>query len=87
MDLKILNSSKDEMEVELGSLTIAEILRVYLNKDSDVIFAAWKREHPTKKPILKVKTKGKTAKKAISDAVSSITKDLDKFEKDFVGMK
>ncbi|MBR9702057.1 hypothetical protein GOV13_03985 [Candidatus Pacearchaeota archaeon] len=87
MDLKILNSSKDEIEVELGSLTIAEILRVYLNKDSDVIFAAWKREHPTQKPILKVKTKGKTAKKAINDAVSSITKDLDKFEKDFIGMK
>lgn len=87
MDLKIINSSKDEIEVELGSLTMVEILRVYLNKDSAVSFAAWKREHPTKKPILKVKTKGKTAKKAINDAVVAITKDLDNFEKDFVGMK
>ena len=87
MEINILKSSKDEIEVELGDLTIAEILRVYLNKDSSVTFTAWKREHPTKNPILAVKTKGKTAKKAISDAVNSITKDLDKVESDFKKMK
>lgn len=87
MELKILNSSKDEMEVELDSLTIAELLRVYLNKDSSVTFAAWKREHPTKNPIMLIKTKGKTAKKAFNDAVSEIEKDLDKFEADFKKMK
>ena len=87
MEIKIINSSKDEIEAEIGSLTLAEILRVYLNKDSAVTFAAWKREHPTKNPILKVQTKGKTAKKAINDAVSAITKDLDNFEKDFSKMK
>ncbi|MFH1151713.1 MAG: RpoL/Rpb11 RNA polymerase subunit family protein, partial [Nanoarchaeota archaeon] len=75
------------IEVELDNLTMVEILRVYLNKDSAVSFAAWKREHPTKNPVLKVKTKGKTAKKAINDAVNSITKDLDNFEKDFLKMK
>jgi len=83
MEINILKSSKDEIEVELENLTIAEILRVYLNKDSSVTFAAWKREHPTEKPILKVKTKEKTAKKAIKDSVNSITKDLDKLESDF----
>jgi DNA-directed RNA polymerase subunit L len=87
MDIKVLNSSKDEIEVELDSLTIAEILRVYLNQDSSVSFAAWKREHPTEKPILLVKTKGKTAKKAVNDAVSAITKDLDKVESDFKKLK
>ena len=87
MEIKIINSSKDEIEAEIGNLTIAEILRVYLNKDSDVSFAAWKRTHPTQNPILKVQTKGKTAKKAINDAVSAITKDLDSFEKDFLNMK
>ena len=65
MELTILKSSKDKVEVELGNLTIAEILRVYLNKDSFVTFTAWKREHPTEKPALLVKTKGKTAKKAM----------------------
>ena len=87
MEINVLKSSKDEIEVELGSLTIAEILRVYLNRDSSVTFVAWKREHPTEKPVLLVKTKGKTAKKAISDAVSAITKDLDKLESDFKKLK
>ncbi|MEK6840466.1 MAG: RpoL/Rpb11 RNA polymerase subunit family protein [Nanoarchaeota archaeon] len=85
--LEILKISKDEIEARIGSMTLVEILRVYLNKDSSVSFAAWKREHPSEKPILKVTTKGKTAKKAISDAVASIIKDLDKTEEAFKKMK
>ena len=87
MEMKVLKSSKDEIELEVDNLTIVEILRVYLNKDSSVSFAAWRREHPTKSPILLVKTKGKTAKKAITDAVNSITKELDKVEDDFKKLK
>ncbi|MBS3094543.1 hypothetical protein J4474_02660 [Candidatus Pacearchaeota archaeon] len=87
MELKILKNSKDEIEVELGNLTLVEILRVYLNKDSAVTFTAWKRNHPTEKPILVVNTKGKTAKKAIDDAVKAITKDLDKVLDDFKKLK
>ncbi len=87
MEINILKSSKDEIELEIENLTIAEILRVYLNKDANVSFTAWRREHPTKKPILLVKTKGKTAKKAIDDAVAEITKDLDKLEAEFKKMK
>ncbi|MCK5149575.1 hypothetical protein KAJ87_01470 [Candidatus Pacearchaeota archaeon] len=87
MELNILKNSKDEIEVEFESLTIVEILKVYLNKDSSVTFAAWKRKHPTEKPILLVKTKGKTAKKAINDAISSITKELDNLESDFKNLK
>ena len=87
MEIEILKSSKEEIEVRLENLTLVEILRVYLNKDSGVSFAAWKREHPSEKPILKVVTKGKTAKKAIADAVKEITKDLDKIQGDFKKMK
>ncbi len=87
MEFRILKSDKEEIEIELESLTIAEIMRVYLNKDSSVVFAAWKRIHPTEKPILKVKTKGKAVKKAINDAIAGITKDLDKIESDFKKMK
>jgi len=87
MEINILKSSKDEIEIELENITIAEILRVYLNKDDNVNFAAWRREHPTEKPVLLVKTKAKTAKKAINDAVSAITKDLDKLESDFKKLK
>jgi DNA-directed RNA polymerase subunit L len=87
MEIKILKSDKEDLELELESLTIVEILRVYLNKDSSVVLAAWKRDHPTKNPVLKVKTKGKAAIKAVKDAISELTKDLDKVEKDFEKIK
>jgi len=87
MELKILTNSKEELEVELENLTLVEILRVYLNKDPSVVLAAWRRDHPTEKPILKIKTKGKTAKKALSDAISATSKDLDRVEEDFKKMK
>ncbi len=87
MELNIIKESKEEIGIEFDNVTLAEILRVYLNKDSNVKFAAWKREHPTENPRLLVKTKGKTAKKAVNDAVSAITKDLDKVLADFKKMK
>jgi DNA-directed RNA polymerase subunit L len=85
MEIKIINDDKEDLNVEVSSLTIVEILRVYLNKDSNVEFAAWKREHPTKNPILSVR--GKNPKKSLKDAVSAITKDLDKIERDFEKIK
>jgi len=87
MEINVLESSKDQVKVEINSLTIAEILRVYLNKDSSVVLAVWKREHPTKNPILTVQTKGKAAKKAVDDAVSAITKELDSVAADFKKLK
>ena len=87
MEINVLKNSKEEIEIEVDNLTIVELLRVYLNKDSSVSFAAWRREHPTKKPVLKVQTKGKTAKKAIADAVNAVTKELDKIESEFKKLK
>ncbi|MBS3070928.1 hypothetical protein J4407_01345 [Candidatus Pacearchaeota archaeon] len=87
MEVNVLKSSKEEIELELGNITVAEILRVYLNKDDSVEFVAWRREHPTKKPVLVVKTKGKAAKKAVNDAIQDIVKELDKIESDFKRMK
>ena len=78
MEVKILKDEKNEIEISIDSLTIAEILRDYLNKDSAVNFAAWKREHPNNPLILRVETKGKSAKKAIEDAIEDIQKDADK---------
>lgn len=83
--MKILKDEKSVLEVELESVTLVEILRVYLDKDSNVDFVAWKRDHPTHRPILKIE--GKNPKKSLKDSISSITKDLDKIEKDFSGMK
>jgi DNA-directed RNA polymerase subunit L len=87
MEVNVLKSAKDEIEVELDNATIAEILRVYLNKDSAVEFVAWKREHPTKNPLLVAKTSGKSAKKALNDAIQVVTKELDKLESDFKKLK
>jgi len=87
MEIKVLNESKEEIKLELESITLTEILKVYLNKDSAVTFVAWKRNHPTEKPVIVVKTKGKTVKKAINDAIGAITKDLDKIQADFKKLK
>lgn len=87
MELKILKNSKEELEFQVENLTLAELLRVYLNKDDSVTFAAWKREHPSEKPIIAVRTKGKTAKKAVHDAVTLAVKELEKTEDEFKKMK
>ncbi|MAG07688.1 hypothetical protein CMI46_02635 [Candidatus Pacearchaeota archaeon] len=74
----LLKNEKNVLEIELDDLTIAEVLRTYLHKDKSVEFAAWKREHPTKPMTLRIETKGKTAKKALQDAVALIEKDSEK---------
>lgn len=85
MEVKFLSESKEEAEVEINSLTLVELLRTYLNKDSNVTFAAWKREHPTKLPVLKVKAKD--AKVAIKAAAAAAIKDLDTVAADFKALK
>jgi DNA-directed RNA polymerase subunit L len=77
MESEILKEDKNEIEVSMDNATVAEILRVYLNEQG-VDFAAWRKEHPTKPAIMKVQSSGRTAKKEISDAISSIKKDLNK---------
>lgn len=87
MEIKILKSDRKEIEFQVDSLTIAELLRVYLNNEADVTFAAWKREHPTKSPIVKVKTKSKDVKKLIKDVSEKIAKELAVFKADFKKLK
>jgi len=83
MEVTIIKDEKDDLEVTIDNQTIVEIVRSYLNKDSSVKLAAWKKEHYSKPLILKVKTEGKTAKKALSDAIKAIQKDLDKYKGEF----
>ena len=78
MEVKILKDEKNELELSIDSLTIAEVLRGYLNKDENVIFAAWKKEHPNKPLILRIETKGKSPRKAVEDAIEHIQKDSEK---------
>ncbi|MBD3252704.1 hypothetical protein GF386_03165 [Candidatus Pacearchaeota archaeon] len=83
MEINILKEEKNELEVQLDNQTIAEIVRVYLNEDSDVELGVWRKEHYSKPVVLKVVTKGKTAKKALHDAISKVQKDLDKYAEEF----
>ena len=83
MEVKVLKDEKDNLVVEIDNQTIAELVRVYLNKDDSVEMAAWKKEHPEKPAIFEIKTKGKTAKKALDDAVSAIEKEAGKYLNEF----
>lgn len=83
MNIEILKDEKNELEVQLDNQTIAELVRVYLNEDSAVKLGAWKREHYSKPVILKVLTEGKTAKKALHDAIAKTQKDLEKYANEF----
>ena len=83
MEIKVLKDTKEELKVQIDNLTVVELLRNYLNKDSNVRFAAWRREHPSKPIILDIKTSGKTAKKAFQDAISTIDKETNKLSAEF----
>jgi len=83
MEVEILKDEKNELEVTIDNQTIVEILRVYLNKDSAVKLGVWKKVHYSKPFVLKIKTEGKSAKKAFQDAIAKIHKDLDKYKDEF----
>ncbi|MFH1358326.1 MAG: RpoL/Rpb11 RNA polymerase subunit family protein [archaeon] len=83
MEVKIIKDDKNDLEAEIDNQTIAELIRVYLNKDSSVKLGAWKKPHYSKPFILKVKTEGKSAKKALQDAIASVQKDLSKYKEEF----
>lgn len=77
MQIEIISQDKSNVELKIDNQTVAEILRVYLNKQ-DIDFAAWRKEHPTKPVIFKIESNSKTIKKAVSDATAAINKDMDK---------
>jgi len=78
-----LKDEKNEAEIQIDNLTVAEILRIYLSKDDEVNFAAWKRANLNEPPVLSIKTKSKTARKALNDAISALEKDLNNLLNDF----
>lgn len=80
MEVKILKEDKKELDIELDSLTLAELLRVYLNKEG-VPMAAWKRDHPSKNPVLHIEADN--PKKVLKKAISAAEKELEKLQDDF----
>jgi DNA-directed RNA polymerase subunit L len=87
MDVKFLKEEKNEIEFELDNVTLMEILRVYLNKEAEVTFVAWKKEHQTTVAVMKVETKTKDAKSMVKDAIKAIVSDVDGVVSDFKSLK
>ena len=77
MNVEVISHDKHSAEFKIDNLTVAEILRIYLN-ESGVDFAAWRREHPSKPLIMKIQTSEGTVAKAVADASAAIKKDCDK---------
>ena len=80
MDVKILKQEKNVIEVEIENLTIAELLRAYLNKEN-IGMSAWRREHPTKNPVLRLEADN--AKKILLNTIEKVQKELDNFSDEF----
>ncbi|MCK5449571.1 hypothetical protein KAI32_01780 [Candidatus Pacearchaeota archaeon] len=84
MEIKILKDEKNELDIEVGSLTIAEVLRVYLNKQGAKL-AAWKRDHPTNNPVLHIE--GDNPKKILKSAIATLEKEIDNVVDEFKKLK
>ncbi len=84
MEIKVLAEDKNTLDLEIDSITVVELMRVYLNKEGAKM-AAWKRDHPTKNPILHIEADH--PRKLLQKAVESVQKDLATIEADFKKMK
>jgi len=81
MEVKIIKSDKNEIEVKIDNITVAEILRVYLNKQG-VEFVAWRKDHPSQPVNFKIMAgKGKDVKKLLGNAISAIKGETDSIVK------
>ena len=76
MNIEIVKNDKNDMELLVDNLTIAEVLRDYLNREG-IEFAAWRREHPSKPVLFKIKNAGGVSKVVVA-AIASIKKDAEK---------
>jgi len=90
MEIDVKNSGANELHFIMRGErhTLPNILREALLADPAVVFAAYTLPHPLGPDCeFIVKTKGKTAKKALDDAVKQIEKQLEEFEKAFKAAK
>lgn len=85
--IKLISKEKDELHLEIDNLTVAELLRNYLWEDSATVLSAWKREHPSKNPVLVLKTKGKSPQKVLEETIVRIHKLNDKLISEFKKLK
>lgn len=83
MEIKILKDEKEDLLLEIDNVSLAELLRVQINKEDTATLVAWKREHPDKNAVFEIKTKGKLARKVLIDALAIIEKELEQYLDEF----
>jgi len=85
--MKINKESETEMEIifENDKATISMLLKEELDKDPNVIIAAWKENHPLIKDIyLYIKTDGKKKpREVLIDTIKRALDRLNDFEKEY----
>lgn len=90
MEIKALTNKKNELKVEIKeeSHALCNSLTKELWNDKTITSAGYMLESTMEEnPILTVKTKGKTPKKALLDASKRLSKKLDEFQKKFKTLK
>ena len=81
MKIKVIENKTNELKIEIDDSTLCEALRKELWEDKALVQASYSRKHPIEKPILLIQTEGKSAKKALQDAVARLAKKNDEFAK------
>ena len=79
-----MKEEKNTLDVELDSLTVAELMRVYVNKEGAKL-AAWRREHTTSNPVLHIEADN--PKKILKKAVAEVQKELEAITSEFKKIK
>ena len=84
MEIKIVSEEKGSLDVEISNLTIAEILRVYANKEGAKL-AAWKKAHQSSNPVLHIEADN--PKKLLKNAIKALEKEIDQTAAEFKKLK
>ena len=84
MEVEIIKSEKNFVEFYLKGEkhSFPSLLKLYLLKDSAVVFASYDLDHPIiGTPRFVVRTDGKVALKVVENAVKTIIKDVEEMRK------
>ncbi|MCD6547554.1 MAG: DNA-directed RNA polymerase subunit L [Nanoarchaeota archaeon] len=83
VEIEIIQKEKNKLKFKVKgeNHTILNLLRKELFNDESVEFAGYMIEHPlTGVAIFSISTKNKTARKALTDAISRLQKKISNFE-------
>ncbi len=84
MEIKIIKDEKGILELEIPNLTIAEILRVYLNKEGAKM-AAWKKVSQNASPLLHIEADD--PKGLLKTTIAKLEKEIDETVDEFKKLK